>query len=50
MRESSSWFHGSAGSPGEEVKYYPSEERGDPAKIPALLQELYGCTELHVAL
>lgn len=34
----------------EEVMYRPSEERGDPDKIIALLQELYGCAELYVAL
>lgn len=34
----------------EEVKYRPSEERSDPDKIIALLQELYGCSESYVAL
>lgn len=34
----------------EEVKYRPSVERGDPARIIAILQELYGCSESYVAL
>lgn len=34
----------------EEVKYRSAEERGDPAKIIAVLQELYGCCESYVAL
>lgn len=34
----------------EEIKYRPSEERLDPAKIIEVLQELYGCAESYVAL
>lgn len=34
----------------EEIKYRPSAERGDPTKIIAVLQELYGCCESYVAL
>ncbi|KAK0145448.1 hypothetical protein N1851_015636 [Merluccius polli] len=34
----------------EEIKYRPSVERGDPARIIAILQELYGCSESYVAL
>ncbi|KAM7406700.1 hypothetical protein PAMP_001057 [Pampus punctatissimus] len=34
----------------EEIKYRPSEERLDPARIIEVLQELYGCTESHVVL
>nr|XP_046232119.1 uncharacterized protein LOC124052199 [Scatophagus argus]XP_046232120.1 uncharacterized protein LOC124052199 [Scatophagus argus] len=34
----------------EEIKYRPSEERSDPGKIIAVLQELYGCAESYVAL
>ncbi|XP_061574028.1 uncharacterized protein LOC133440726 [Cololabis saira] len=34
----------------EEIKYRPSEERSDPAKIIEALQELYGCAESYVAL
>ncbi|KAK0143575.1 hypothetical protein N1851_018314 [Merluccius polli] len=34
----------------EEIKYRPSGERADPAKIIAVLQELYGCAESYVAL
>lgn len=34
----------------EEIKHRPSTERGDPTKIIAALQELYGCYESYVAL
>lgn len=34
----------------EEIKYRSVEERGDPDKIIAVLQELYGCCESYVAL
>lgn len=34
----------------EEIKYRSAEERGDPAKIISVLQELYGCCESYVAL
>ena len=34
----------------EEIKYHPSAEREDPAKIIELLQALYGCAESYVAL
>lgn len=34
----------------EEIKYRSSEERGDPSKVIAVLQELYGCCESYVAL
>lgn len=34
----------------EEIKFRSSEERRDPAKIIAILQELYGCTESYVVL
>ena len=34
----------------EEIKFRPSAERGDPDKIIAALQELYGCSESYVAL
>lgn len=34
----------------EEIKFRPSAERGDPAKIISVLQELYGCTDSYVAL
>lgn len=34
----------------DEIKYRPSTERGDPAQIISILQELYGCTESYVAL
>lgn len=34
----------------EEIKYRPSAERGDSAKIIAVLQEMYGCSESYVAL
>lgn len=34
----------------DEIKYRSSQERGDPAKIISILQELYGCNESHVTL
>lgn len=34
----------------EEIKYRPQEEREDPDKILAILQELYGCTRSYVSL
>jgi hypothetical protein len=34
----------------EEIKYRSSEERSDPSKIIAVLEELYGCAESYVAL
>lgn len=34
----------------EEIKYRTSAERNDPAKILAILRELYGCTESYVTL
>lgn len=34
----------------DEVKFRPNAEREDPAKIIAVLQELYGCCESYVAL
>lgn len=34
----------------DEIKFRPSVERGDPAKIISILQELYGLTESYVAL
>lgn len=34
----------------EEIKHQPSTERGDPTKIIAALQELYGCYESYVTL
>lgn len=34
----------------EEIKYRPSAERSDPAKIMEVLEELYGCAEPYVAL
>lgn len=34
----------------EELKYRSSVERSDPARIFAILQELYGCSESYVAL
>ena len=34
----------------EEIKYRPSEECADTAKIIEVLQELYGCAESYVAL
>lgn len=34
----------------EEIKYRSSTERSDPAKIIAVLRELYGCTDSYVAL
>lgn len=34
----------------EEIKYRSSAERGDPAKVIAVLQEIYGCSQSYVAL
>lgn len=34
----------------EEIKYRTAEERCDPTKITAILQDLYGCSESYVAL
>lgn len=34
----------------EEIKYRSGVEREDPLRILAILQELYGCSELYVAL
>ena len=34
----------------DEIKYRSSTERGDPARVVAILQELYGCSESYVAL
>lgn len=34
----------------EEIKFRSAEERSDPAKIIAILEELYGCAESYVAL
>lgn len=34
----------------EEIKFRPISERGDPAKIISVLQELYGCCDSYVAL
>lgn len=34
----------------EEVKYQPCLEQGDPKKMITILQELYGCIALYVAL
>lgn len=38
------------GEPREEIKYRSSAERGDPARIIAVLRELYGCSDSYVAL
>ncbi|XP_056230621.1 uncharacterized protein LOC130168067 [Seriola aureovittata] len=38
------------GEPREEIKYRSSAERSDPARIIAVLRELYGCTDSYVAL
>lgn len=38
------------GEPREEIKFRPRAEREDPAKIIAVLQELYGCSDSYVAL
>lgn len=32
----------------EEIKYQPSVERGDPARVLAILEELYGCVQSYV--
>lgn len=34
----------------EEIKYRSAEERSDPTKITAILQDLYGCAESYVVL
>lgn len=34
----------------EEIKYRSAEERSDPTKITAILQDLYGCSESYVTL
>lgn len=34
----------------DEIRYRPAAEREDPAKILAILEELYGCSESYVAL
>ena len=34
----------------EEIKYRSTAEREDPAKILAILEELYGCSESYVTL
>lgn len=34
----------------DEIKYRSNLERGDPARIMAILEELYGCSESYVAL
>lgn len=34
----------------EEMKFRSRTERGDPAKMISVLQELYGCTDSDVAL
>lgn len=34
----------------DEIKYRPGAERGDPDRILAILQELYGCSDSYVAL
>ncbi|KAI3359979.1 hypothetical protein L3Q82_014311 [Scortum barcoo] len=34
----------------EEIKFRSSGERGDPARVLAILKELYGCTESYVTL
>ena len=34
----------------EEIRFRPSTERGDPAKIFAILRELYGCAQSYVTL
>lgn len=38
------------GEPHEEIKFHPRAEREDPAKIIAVLKELYGCSDSYVAL
>ena len=34
----------------DEIKYRPSAERADPAKVLAILKDLYGCTRSYIAL
>lgn len=34
----------------KEIKYRPATDRSDPAKIIAVLRELYGCSDSYVAL
>lgn len=34
----------------EEIRYRPDDERNDPAKIIAVLRELYGCSQSYVSL
>ncbi len=34
----------------EEIRHRPSEERGDPERVIAILRELYGCSQSYVAL
>lgn len=34
----------------KEIKFHPVAEQGDPIKTIAILQELYGCSDSHVAL
>ncbi|XP_023815430.1 uncharacterized protein LOC110015877 [Oryzias latipes] len=34
----------------DEIKYRPGSDREDPARVIAVLQELYGCTDSYVAL
>lgn len=40
------------GKPGvkEEIKFRSSAECGDPARVLAILQELYGCSQSYVTL
>lgn len=34
----------------DEIKYRPREEREDPEKMIAVLQDLYGCSQSYIAL
>lgn len=34
----------------EEIKYRPEIEKNDPIKIISALREVYGCSEMYVAL
>lgn len=43
-------FDHQEGEAREEIKYRPGVDCGDPARIIAILQELYGCSESYVAL
>lgn len=43
-------FNHLEGEAREEIKYRSSAERGDPDRVLAILQELYGCSESYVAL